>query len=398
MSTLTNVNSPEVVAGTDPCDVSTQGESRMHLDSSLLIFLTLVLTIFVVVHHHLDARFDFGVFYYAAHMVLDGSRHALYDFGAQHVFQAHFHRPPETLFRNPPVTLIPILIIAKLPMLVAFSVWTALEMALLILSLKRLEIETKISYGNWPILLSLAYVPVMGCMLHGQFSILILASYVFAYSQWRRGRRFIGGAILSIATLKFQLVIGFIAVLLLKRKWRELGGFATGSAVLLILSAFITGIPALLTYPKFVLHSDSPISELNRYANWQGLLSLFGQNHLWLAVLLSIVTVLWAAWTWENDLDRGFCAAILASMLVTYHFTPQDLALSLIPFYLCAKTGLLPQSRIPLFVFLSLLVTTMMVADDIPLALLSIPLIVALWWVGEKKMPKVEGWLAHQAH
>ena len=397
-----NANSPEETAGVKQRDDSAKAESRMHVDRSLIVFLAIILAFFTAAHHHLEAHYDFGIFYYASHMVLDGSRHLLYDLEAQRVYQARFHRPLETLFRNPPVALLPILVLAKLPMLAAYSVWTALGLALLFISLKRLEIETGFLCGNWPILLSLIYLPVMACLIHGQYSILILAAFVFTYAQWKEGRRFLGGAILAIATLKYQLVIGFIAVLLFKRKWRELGGFAFGSAVLLVLSAFVTGIRPLLAYPEFVLRSEAlysnPITELKFYANWQGLLSLFGQNHAWLVVLLSVVTVLWAAWAWKEDLDRGFCAAILASMLVSYHFPPQDLSLSVLPFYLCVSTGLLPRSRIVICVFLFLLVPILMLTVNVPLALLSIPLIATLWWVGYKKLPTEEERLAHAAH
>jgi hypothetical protein len=355
---------------------------RLHLEAGLVVFLALVLAVFVAVHHYLDARFDFGVFYYAAHMVMDGARQALYDAGAQHVFQARFHRPPAMLFRNPPFALLPMLPLAALPMLAAFAVWTAICFALLYVSLKVLEIETAVVFGNWPLLLSLAYVPVMASFLHGQFSLVILASYVFAYAEWRAGRRFWGGAILSIATLKVQLVLGFVAVLLLKRKGRELGGFVCGCAALLGVSALIAGLPAVLSYPAFLLHGEGNLAnEFANMANWHGLLYLLHIDRPWLEIALSIVTIVWAAHAWK-DLDRGFAAAMLAAMLVSYHFNPQDLALTLAPFYLAVKTGILPRQRVPLVVMLALFVTMMMVVAYAPLSLLALPIAAALWQFG----------------
>jgi Glycosyltransferase family 87 len=353
----------------------------IRVDAALLCFLALCLIVFVAVHQHLESRFDFGVFYFAANMVLDGSRHALYDIAAQREFQALFHRPPETLFRNPPIALVPIVVLARLPMIVAYSIWTAMSLALLVLSLKILEGETRIRLGNWPILASLAYAPVMACLLHGQFSLLVLASYAMCYAQWRRGRLFPGGVILAIATIKFQLVLGFVAVLVLKRKWRELCGFATGSAMLLAASIAITGVHSLLSYPRFVMHSDTPIAESPNMANWQGFLWLFGEGRLWL-IVLSVITVLWAARSWTN-LDRGFCAAMLAAMLVSYHLTVQDLSLMLVPFYLCAKAGVrLPEWRVPWIAAFSVLGTTMMACFKLPLALLAVPTCLVLWLVG----------------
>ena len=367
-------------SGTDRRDVAIKAESRIAINPGLIFFLALILAVFVAVHHYLEARFDFGLFYSAAHMVLDGSRHALYNFDAQRAFQERFGRDSYWPFLNPPFVLIPILAVAKLPMLAAFSIWTVVSLVLLLLSLKTLEVETEIYYGNWPILLSLAYSPVMACLIHGQFSLVVLASYVFTYSQWRKGRRFLGGAILSIATFKFQLVMGFVAVLLVKRKWRELGGFASGCTLLLALSVLITGTHALLAYPAFVLHTEIQ-SELSHMASYRGFLSLLGLNRGWLIVVLSIISVIWAARAWK-DLDRGFAAAMLAAMLLALHLTPEDLSLTIVPIYLCVNSAILPRARFPLFVFILLFVLAVWVETGAPAALLAIPLTAALVWLG----------------
>jgi hypothetical protein len=275
-------------------------------------------------------------------------------------------------------------------MAVAFSLWTAVSFALLFVSLKVLQDETKVFYGNWPILLSLAFAPVLAVFLHGQFSLVVVASYTVAYSLWRRGRLALGGAVLAIATIKFQLVIGFIAVLMLRRRGRELAGFACGSAVLLLISVWMVGVPSLLSYPAFVLHGDLPISELSHLANWRGFLSIVEMNHLAILIPLSIGTVLWAAWAWK-DLDHGFSAATLASMLVSYHLAPQDISLALVPFYLCVKAGILPRHRLPAFVIPVIATTMAMVIVQVPLAFLAIPLATALFWIGTEPLEKSSG-------
>ncbi|MBS1803226.1 MAG: DUF2029 domain-containing protein [Acidobacteria bacterium] len=95
-----------------------------------------MLVIIVGVHQHLERQFDFGVFYYAAHMIVDGKGHDLYSFATQHFYQLRYHRPPDTLFRYPPIAPIPILPLTVLPMSVAFAVWTAACMGLLSASIK----------------------------------------------------------------------------------------------------------------------------------------------------------------------------------------------------------------------------------------------------------------------
>jgi len=358
-----------------------QGNYAIRVSAPLVGFIGFIVVVFLGVHQHLEPQFDFGVFYFAGHMITDGARHDLYSFAAQNLYQIRFHRPPDTLFRNPPIALIPILPLTLLPAPAAFVVWTAISIMLLVVSLKILEKETDLHFGNWPILLGLLFVPVLDSLLHGQFTLFIVFVYVLTYSQWKKGNFALGGAILALAEMKFQLVLGFVAILLLKRKWRELAGFTGMSTLLVAISVGMTGLRSLETYPHFVLHSDPPLSELSHMANWQGLLSLVGKNDSIWVVLLSVGTVIWAARAWTS-LDRGFCAAVLASMLVSYHLTPQDVSLAIVPFYLSVNAGALPRARVSLFAVIGVGLLMLVVFVQIPMASVSLVLIFALVWVG----------------
>ncbi|HXS75473.1 MAG TPA: glycosyltransferase family 87 protein [Terracidiphilus sp.] len=353
----------------------------IRINAGLIIFLGMVLLIIVAVHQHLEQQFDFGVFYYAAHMIVDGKGHELYNLATQHLYQLRFHRPPDTLFRYPPIALIPILPLTTLSMPVAFAVWTATCMGFLIVSIKVFEQETGLHFGNWPILLGILFVPVLDCLLHGQYSILIVMFYALAYRQLRKGQSFWGGALLGLATLKFQLVLGFVPIFLLKRKWRELAGFSASTAVLVAVSLMMTGIQALHQYPNFALHAELPLNELPHKANWQGLLSFINQQgSIWVA-LLSILTIIWAARAWTN-LERGFCAASLAAMLVSYHITPQDLSLAIVPFFVAVNAGILKRERVPMFTAIGMGILLLFMMVQIPMALFALVLAAALVWVG----------------
>jgi hypothetical protein len=356
-------------------------QEPIRINAGLIVFLGMVLLVVLAVHQHLEQQFDFGVFYYAAHMIVDDKGHDLYNLAVQHLYQLRYHRPPDTLFRYPPIALIPILPLTILPTAVAFAVWTAACMGFLVVSIKIFERETGLAFGNWPVLLGLLFVPVLDCLLHGQYSILIVLFYALAYQQLRKGHRFWGGALLGLATLKFQLVLGFVPIFLLKRKWRELAGFSASTAVLVAISLAMTGLQALHSYPNFALHAELPVNELPHKANWQGLLSLVGQEgSIWVA-LLSVATVIWAARAWTN-VDRGFCAATLAAMLVSYHITPQDLSLAIVPFFVAVNVGILPRNRVPLFAALGMGILLVFMMVQIPMAVFAIVLAAALVWAG----------------
>ncbi|MGB9147089.1 MAG: glycosyltransferase family 87 protein [Acidobacteriaceae bacterium] len=365
---------------------------KLRISRGLLFFLLVALAVVVVVFRETEANpaspltSDFEVFYYASHMLTDGARHALYDLSAQHVFQARFARPHAGLFYYPAAVLVPYLLLCWLPLLPAFAAWTALQLALLVADVRLLVRFAGVDHGDWPILLALAFAPTASSLILGQTSILILTLYVAVYALWRRGWRWAGGVVLGLATLKFQLIAGFVVVLLLRRKWREFGGACLGAAVIAVVSVLLTGVRALAAYPSLVRFGDSGFSSIpDKMACWRGLISLSGGHHLGWVVWLSALTIGWAAWTWTS-LDVGFSVALLASMLVSFHFNPQDLCLFLIPFFLIRRARLLPGGWLSAAAFGAVLVS--LLAGRITGALLTIPLaamLVAVGWAGRSR-------------
>ena len=85
----------------------------------------------------------------------------------------------------------------------------------------------------------------------------MLAANAWCYALWSDGRRFTGGMVLALAAFKIQLVGGFLAVLLMKRKWRELSGFSVACLPLLLISDLIVGLPGLLKFPRFLVECEA---------------------------------------------------------------------------------------------------------------------------------------------
>ncbi len=313
--------------------------SPIRVDAKLVVFLAAVVIVVTTVHQLADAHYDFGVFYYAARMVWEGARTSLYNLSAQRAFQVRYGRPADLIFCSPPFALAPYLPLALLPIRAAFIIWTIVLVGLFTASVESLAFRTGLRYDNWPLLLSLAFMPVVTSLTHGQLSIVVLSAYVWCYALWDDGKRFIGGLVLALATVKFQLVAGFICVLVLKKKWRELGGFGLGCAPLLGLSFLVEGWHGLLSYPALLAHEETTAGVIPPgMASIRGLVSLLAgpRGHTTLVAALSVAVVVLAATTWK-DLQTGFAAGVLASMLASYHFNPQDLSLVLIPLFFGMK-------------------------------------------------------------
>jgi hypothetical protein len=116
------------------------------------------------------------------------------------------------------------------------------------------------------------FMPVIACLANGQYSIVVLAAYAWCYALWHDGRRLAGGAVLALATVKFQLVAGFICVLLLKRKWKELAGFIAGCFPLIIISVMMVGVRGSLQYPRLLSELEKSTAVDPRHmANIRGL-------------------------------------------------------------------------------------------------------------------------------
>jgi len=135
------------------------------------------------------------------------------------------------------------------------------------------------------------------------------------------------------------LAAGFLCVLVLRRKWRELSGFMVGACPLVVVSWAIAGGQGMFRYPGFLLQRESgPGVDPLQMANLRGLLNLLCGPSAHLAVVspLSVAVLVFAASAWQG-FERGFCTAILATILVSYHLNPQDLSLMLIPLLVVAK-------------------------------------------------------------
>lgn len=351
----------------------------IRIDVRLLAFLGAVVLIVAAVHQAADAHYDFGVFYYAARMVWDGARTSLYDLNVQHAFQLRYGRPPDLIFCSPPFALIPYLPLAALPIRAAFVLWTVISIALFTAAIKSLASRVGFRHNNWPILLSVAFMPIVAVLTHGQLSIVVLFVYVWCYALWKDGRRFSGGLVLALATVKFQLVAGFVCVLLLKRKWSELAGFGLGCAPLLAITWLIEGWRGLLRYPALLAHEETTTGVLpKQMASFRGFVTLLGGHgdYVWIVALLSLAAVVLAAGAWK-DLDTGFAAAILATMLASYHFNPQDLSLALIPLFLAVKY--MPRTATERVVAGAILLPTVLWFAGC-FAVLAIPMVLMLVW------------------
>jgi Glycosyltransferase family 87 len=190
------------------------------------------------------------------------------------------------------------------------------------------------SYGDWPYLLTLSFLPVIHALTHGQLSIMVLTVFLAHYRLLRTDRRFQAGLILAFGLVKFNLIAGYIAILVLRKQCKEMSGFLVGLVAFVLISVSITGGSGALKYPSVFEVAEYVQVTPQIMPSLRGLLFLITQNRnpiLW-TTLLSGMAIAITVRKEEHSAEVSFIAASIASLLVAYHLHSYDLCLLQLPF------------------------------------------------------------------
>ncbi len=294
---------------------------------------------------------DFSEFYAAAQMVREGQGESLYDLTVQAQFQsklaavhAYYLRPSfETLLFLP---------FTYVSYRTAYTLWTLINLALLVLVVSLIESRTNVSLAvsqyarihadaGLVLVIFLTFAPTTTCLLIGQDSILILLVYTIVFVMLRLGAEFRAGCVLACGLFKFHLIIPFVIIILLRRRWPALKGFAAVGSLLVLLTIAVSGFGVLREYPRVLLF-DSAHRQIMGFnpeftPNIRGFLYLLAKGRpsyvfSGLTAIFSVLALWWAAKNWRNDrFEWSFSASLLATLLASYHLYNYDLTLLLLP-------------------------------------------------------------------
>jgi hypothetical protein len=299
---------------------------------------------------------DFTAFYAAGKCVQRGLGSQLYSMPTQARTQQEFAsgvkiRNGPLPFTHPPFEAALFAPLAFLSYPAAYWVWNAVSLLALLVFLLLLRPHIPKVRG-WsevlPFLCGLAFFPIFVCLLQGQDSLLLLLLFGVAFVAMKSGREFVAGICLGLALFRFQLVLPVMAVLLLRRRWRMLAGFAVTAAALVGISAAVVGWGGLMSYP----HQLRQFSHVQAGAamnpkvmpNLRGVVAgLAGDGNLAQVLIgvLSLALVAWAAWKWkaggQAEFDLSFGLTLVVAVMVSYHLMAHDLSVLLLPLLLAAE-------------------------------------------------------------
>jgi hypothetical protein len=157
---------------------------------------------------------------------------------------------------------------------------------------------------------------------HGQDAPVLLAIMIAGYHLSERGKQGWAGLVWSLALFKFNLLLGLPLAMIAARRWRMLGGFAGGGAVLALISLALGGVQDARNY--FAMLTDKRIERLSPtpefMMNLQGIAANLGiPDVTFLVAGVVAVLALLACALHNAPLWRWFSSALIAGMLLSPH-------------------------------------------------------------------------------
>jgi hypothetical protein len=340
----------KVLAGS----ANTERSNQVRLAQNVLVFLALAsITYFFA--HSFDKRangVDFPEFYAAARMVSEGCGHQLYDFQAQDRFQIRYAGRTGTYYNHPPFETLLYLPFSFWSLHAAYLLWCLFNAG--VLTYTAIVFQRHVCDRlDWRVLLLLFFLfpPVLLNFLQGQDSLLLLLIMTLAVVAMKRGRNFTAGCLLGCGLFKFHVILSFALLVASLGKKGLLRGLALVFVTLLLISTGISGWGFLTAYPRFLMKLSSlALAGIHpaQMANLRGLVGVSGivpDPAARLALTLAgSVAILWLAWRCFRGnqskfagvaglafADLAFGNFVLAAILVSYHLSPHDLCIALLP-------------------------------------------------------------------
>ena len=158
---------------------------------------------------------------------------------------------------NPPMFVLPLLPLARLPPLAAKRIWLVLSVVFLASSLGFLRRVTCLAWRRLILLSLLCLLPLRVDFLLARPYVLVLFLICSAYYAACRGSHWTSGAICALAA-GMKLFPALSVILFLRtRNWRALGGFLTGAATLVAISVLVFGVEVHRVFLSEVLSQAS---------------------------------------------------------------------------------------------------------------------------------------------
>jgi hypothetical protein len=204
--------------------------------------------------------------------------------------------------------------LAALPYRVAYALFSLLTLGSILWFVIRFSKECP----SLPFFAAIS-IPLLTALCNGQDTPLLLAILGGSILLTRRKMEFLAGLVLSLCAIKFHLFLFLPVLLLVKKRWRILGGAASGIAVLGALGALVNGADSTGQYIR-VLRDPWINPSAIGMPNLHGLVAVL-QGDARLEMLLAACVLLAFLWitTRTENYEFLLAASLLCGLLVSFH-------------------------------------------------------------------------------
>jgi len=300
---------------------------------------------------------DFSLTYVGARIVHQGIGARLYDITLQkQIRDSLFAHPNPLLFEHPPFEALLLSPLAALPFRTAYLIWGLFNAAVWLTLIWFLRLYLPTPHEDLGYLsLWLLFAPLGVALYQGQPSLMLLAIYALTFTSLKRDNEFVAGMCLGLGLFRFQFVLPFAFIFLVRRKWRFLGGLAFTSVFVGLWSLLAVGWNGIVSYVRFLwtignnpqnLSYGSGVDMPTIHGFVYALLGKsIGHTGLTLTVaLLSVLLLVAVAVRWQSlsghssqcgsSLDLMFAAAVAASLVAGSHMFTHDFSPLILPMFL----------------------------------------------------------------
>lgn len=323
---------------------------------------------------------DFTSFYTGFYLVRVGEGANLYNAAIQSIYQQQFmggitFEGGVLLFPNPPFVAIIFSPISYLRLDAAFYLWTLLQLALLIWILFRLNQL----FSHWDrkeriilVITILAFWPLTYNFLLGQFSLLLLVSFLQMYMALKNSKQIHAGLWMVLLAIKPQTLLIPGMMTLNKKYWRVALTAVIAGILLFIATSLIIGFQTWLGYIQSLKALGSYFGEFgvtpSSEYTLRGVLSIImGKTQGNLTNIISAIILVvgmlgvWILWMRNTSLSNTkfslfFAFTVALSVFLNLHLNPHDSLVLVVPaalFYDYLRTGNYPKKVYSLFLLIA---------------------------------------------
>jgi len=304
----------------------------------------------------LTEKRDFSTTYVGAKLVHDGQGGELYNLDEQIKLRNSLYENPDPLiFEHPPFEAILLSPLAAVSYRPAYFIWGVVNVVIwLTIPFLVRPVAPVPSYAIGYLSLWLLFAPIGIGLYNGQTSLILLLMWVFVYRFLKTRRDFAAGLSLGLGLFKFQFVLPFVLILLLKRKWLCVAGFALTTLLLFAISWAGIGWSGLVSYVQ-LLSNIAAHPENHSYGAPAGMATIEGfifgvfgasigaRGTLVIVAIISMLLVWFAAKCWKSEetsevtFDSVFSVSLLVSLLTGFHMFAYDLSPAILPMFFGLK-------------------------------------------------------------